>query len=300
MVDNDRAHRQGWDRFLESWPINRSPRPLEPHCKWRPWSRRNPISYDERSSPAVGPGELKLAWELGTRVPRTNAYVDYDVEDRAGGLWEVKAITSSCRTFRGGSVARARVSVLRSEIACALDELAKFLVDPLLQSSELFDLREFMLLARESVSAGNVSRTLLFGGSTLRSKMNLVDVCVVTSRLLKRCSAAKVNVKLLGRCFEIDRLAIVRAFASVDACHGLFSAEEVSLSALEDPIWNDHLMVADLWDKYRPLTLFVADISGAVVVDRARGFFVIPYPRLNEFLEFRGITKNDARLKFTG
>ncbi len=278
-------------------------RPVPPSGVWVDWSPENPHKY-RAGDRDTGPGELKLAWELGGEIQGHS--VSYDVIDARGNKWEVKEPDASS-AIRPGVEGRRAVDGIRSTLDDVCRQLRRGFsrIDmsalPAYESSagiKSFDVEKFIENDVPAIMGGEISQGRIMGKSH-RNPVGLLQVLEYVKHLIGDADKCRRKVTWNGAERDVDIGTYVRTSRELGLADSDIGVEVCDLFAGTFPhlaFRKPRTFIRDVWLRgVRASTVF-ANVTGVVLVSQQQ-FMLIPQGELDDHLRFMRISKGEPRFE---
>lgn len=261
-----------------------------------PWTKKSSKFPYLPRQPGVGPGEEKLAAELGGKI--MGGSVSYDIELPNHKKIEVKELDKD-GALRTGTEGLAAAAQSIGHILKICDELSSFDPKVLRQAARSAypeDLDEFISVDVPLIMKGEMTSPRMLGSE---KKFGMLQAIKFINSLLKTASTDDHVVKLDKKQVNVDDMKFARAAAAVgvdeDSVGVSAIAKEMAKAksrAFKDPEW----FIDAVWAKAAiPSEAFPA--ADALVIVSPDGYRVIPRSKLDNALVFTRISQGRPRFK---
>jgi len=278
-------------------------RTMPPTGVWVDWSPRNPHKY-RAGDRDTGPGELKLAWELGGEIQGHS--VSYDVIDAQGNKWEVKEPNAS-DMIRPGVEGRRAVEGIRQQIEEICRQLRQGFsrIDmsalPAYESEtgiKSFDVEDFIEHDIPMVMNGELSQGRIVG-KTHKNPVGLLQVMEYVKHMIGDANKCKRKVSWNGSEREIDVATYVRTSRELGLSDSDMGVEVCDLFAgtFSHPAFRKpRTFIRDVWLRGVQASTVFDNVAGVVLVSPQQ-FMIVPHAELNDHLRFLYISKGEPRFE---
>jgi hypothetical protein len=278
-------------------------RPRTPTGVWIDWNPRNPHKY-HAGDRDTGPGELRLAWELGGEIQGHS--VSYDVIDAQGNKWEVKEPNSS-DMVRPGVEGRRAVEAVRQEIEEICRQLRRgfsrieMSALPAFESEtaiKSFDVEEFIQHDIPMIMNGELSQGRIVG-RTHKNPVGLLQVMEYVKHMIGDADKCRRRVAWNGTERDIDVGTYVRTARELGISDSDMGVEVCDLFAGTFPhpaFRKPRTFIRDVWLKGVQASTVFSNVTGVVLVSPQQ-FMIIPHAELDDYLRFLYISKGEPRFE---
>jgi hypothetical protein len=250
----------------------------------------------------IGDGEQRLAFIFGGSI--MGGSKSYDLVIRGSGRWEVKDLTAgnSIRPCTQGT--RAYLNVY-TRLASAVKEIRDFVAEAS-KSECLSSLSERDRKVISYVSdylAANYTNLVESGEISKTRFIELKKVVTYVSNFKEKRESDLVHDLLTNDYFVegIDHetyVSIAKVLAKTDSfVASKFDKVDFALDNLRDPMFNDPEELVKLVNSIKATNIFGVHADGLILVHKDRGFFVVPYDRMDETVVFDQVTQGKPKFK---
>lgn len=262
----------------------------------RHWSNASAKFPYAPNRPGVGPGEEKLAAELGGKI--MGGSVSYDVMLPGGEKLEVKELDKdgALRTGTEGAAAAAKSVGIINKIC---DELKSMNLDVLREyAGDAYpeQLDEFVKTDVPLIQKGEMTTTRALGSD---DKFGLLQALQFVHELMQAAGGEDHVVSLDDKQVPVDDVKFAKVVDVVEPGDHEFNVEPISREiakaksrAFEDPEW----FIDDVWAHAAvPSEVFPA--ADALAIVTPDGYRLIPRSKLDDTLVFTRISQGKPRFK---
>ena len=277
---------------------------MPPTGVWLNWDPKNPKKYREGNRD-TGPGEEKIAWELGGSTQGHS--VSYDVIDRDGNKWEVKEPNAS-DMIRPGIEGRRAVESIRQEIEEICRQLKRgfsridFSALPAYESESTiksFEVEDFIQHDIGMIMSGELSQGRIVG-KTRKNPVGLLQVLEYVRHMIGDATCRpKRKVSWNGAEREVDVGTYVHASRELGLSDSDIGVDVCDLFAgtFRHPAFlKPRSFIKEVWSRGVRASAVFGNVSGLVLVSPAQ-YMIVPHAELDDHLRFLYISKGEPRFE---
>lgn len=274
----------------------------------------------ESTTPAIGPGEERLAKILGATIQGPNVSFDLGILDPEGKTiierWEVKEPDKSGQ-IRPGTEGLKFANEVSSLISTVVSEMRKFVnaaeetMKSKNQSPNVFlganapiyqNVKDF-LDSVPSKSSPKSNEELLTSGEITKDAMNgLIKQVINIQSIVKNSQTANHQIEIDGESLQLTPVQILnisrilgRDDQATQQRLGKNADMAIALSVLSNSVFDNPQILMDKWREIRASKVF-GNADGVIVVSPEE-FTFIPEASLDEKLIFMRISQGRPRFK---
>lgn len=276
-----------------------------PRLTWISWPSRIKLPNFVPSMMGVGPGEQRLAKVIGADVQGGN--VSYDLVTPDGSKWEVKSLDSKTHLVRPAVEGREAFYESRMMLSKAAEEIKDFsntideetlekLDDPrsqkIVELSKKFTKKYYSrIVKRSELSSSTIDVMAKIMKLVSEFKAKYED----NENSLSLALNNKVKFPVRKRKFFNIATALSEENPEVLA---MFDKLTVATSALSDEIFDNVDEFLQSVEESLDMNEIFTQIDGLIIVNKSKGFNIIPRDKLNDALEWVLVSTGEPRLKF--
>ena len=264
----------------------------------RHWTQASAKFSYAPNRPGVGPGEEKLAAELGGKI--MGGSVSYDVILPSGEKLEVKELDKdgALRTGTEGAAAASRSVGIISKICDELNGMNLDILRDYTGDAYPDELDEFIRNDVPLIQKGEMTTSRALGSE---SKFGLLQALQFIHELMQAAGGEEHVVSLDDRQVPVDDVKFAKVVDVVEPGENEFNVEPISREiakaksrAFDDPEW----FIDDVWAHAAvPSEVFPA--ADALAIVTPDGYRLIPKSKLDKVLVFTRISQGKPRFKVT-
>ena len=262
----------------------------------RRWTQASAKFSYAPNRPGVGPGEEKLAAELGGKI--MGGSVSYDVILPSGEKLEVKELDKdgALRTGTEGAAAASRSVGIISKICDELNGMNLDILRDYTGDAYPDELDEFIRNDVPLIQKGEMTTSRALGSE---SKFGLLQALQFIHEVMQAAGGEEHVVSLDDRQVPVDDVKFAKVVDVVEPGENEFNVEPISREiakaksrAFDDPEW----FIDDVWAHAAvPSEVFPA--ADALAIVTPDGYRLIPKSKLDNVLVFTRISQGKPRFK---